>query len=168
MFTAALEVPFLIALAMLVFIGVNIGTKRAHAMTPSGSPASGGGATAQPQFVEEPAIYYFTYALTSGQAVQRIAVNIDRDSDFLWTGLTGVSTGGYTLNVRLPSGRLISSAQMISTQLVSSNPNQPTAIGPPPIYRAGSTGPELDLTDTSMSGNTVTLIFWGVRRLRTA
>jgi len=136
-------------------------------MSPTGSPASGGGATAQPTFVEEPATYVFNYTLSSGQAVTRVAVNIDRDSDFALTGINGVSTGGYTLNVRLPSGRLIGSAQMISTQFVSSNPNQPTAIGPPPIYRAGSTGPELDLTDTSLASNTLQLIFSGIRRLRT-
>lgn len=137
-------------------------------MTPSGSPASQGGATPQPNFIEEPCTYVFNYTLTSDQAVTRVPVNIDRDSDFLWTGLNGTSTGGYTINVRLPSGRLIGSAQMINSQFVSTTPNQPTAIGPPPIYRAGSTGPELDLTDTSASGNTIQLVFSGLRRLRTA
>jgi len=131
------------------------------------SPSSAGGATAQPNFVEEPATYVFNYSLTAGQAVQRVAVNIDRDSDFLLTGINGVSTGGYTLNVRLPSGRLIGNAQMINSQFVSPNANQPTAIGPPPIYRAGSTGPELDLTDTSGFPNVLQIIFSGVRRLRT-
>lgn len=137
-------------------------------MTPQGSPASQGGATAQPNFVEEPATYVFNYTLTSGQAVTRVAVNIDRDSDFLLTGINGTSTGGYTLNVRLPSGRLIASQQMINSQFVSNAPNQPTAIGPPPTYRAGSTGPELDLTDTSLASNTLQIIFSGIRRLRTA
>ena len=137
-------------------------------MSPTGSPASQGGATAQPNFVEEPGIYVFNYTLTSGQAVTRVPVNIDRDSDFLLTGINGTSTGGYTLNVRLPSGRLIASQQMINTQFVSSAPNQPTAIGPPPVYRAGSTGPELDLTDTSLADNTLQIIFSGLRRLRTA
>jgi hypothetical protein len=136
-------------------------------MTPTGSPQSQGGATSQPTFIEEPATYVFNYTLTALQAVTRVPVNIDRDSDFLLTGINGSSTGGYTLNVRLPSGRLIGSAQMVSTQFVSGAPNQPTAIGPPPIYRAGSTGPELDLTDTSGAGNTLQIIFSGIRRLRT-
>ena len=140
----------------------------AAGMPSTGSPASQGGATSQPNFIEEPATYVFNYTLTSGQAVTRVAVNIDRDSDFLLTGINGTSTGGYTLNVRLPSGRLIASQQMINSQFVSNAPNQPTAIGPPPIYRAGSTGPELDLTDTSMNSNTLQIIFSGLRRLRTA
>lgn len=134
----------------------------------TGSPASQGGATNQPNFIEEPATYVFNYTLNALQAVTRVAVNIDRDSDFLLTGINGISTGGYTLNVRLPSGRLIASQQMINTQFVSNAPNQPTAIGPPPIYRAGSTGPELDLTDTSNASNTLQIIFSGLRRLRTA
>jgi hypothetical protein len=137
-------------------------------MQSSGSPASGGGTTAQPQFVEEFATYVFSVVLTANQALQRLPVNIDRDSDFMWVGLVGSSTGGYTINFRLPSGRLIGSAQMINTQLVSASANQPTPVGPPPIYRAGSTGPEVDITDTSGAGNTVTLIFIGLRRLRTA
>jgi hypothetical protein len=140
----------------------------ASGLPSTGSPASGGGATSQPNFIEEPAIYVFNYTLTAGQAVTRVAVNIDRDSDFLLTGINGISTGGYTLNVRLPSGRLIASQQMINSQFVSNAPNQPTAIGPPPIYRAGSTGPELDLTDTSIASNTLQIIFSGLRRLRTA
>jgi hypothetical protein len=137
-------------------------------MQSSGSPASGGGAAQQPQFIEEMAVYPFSVVLTSGQALTRLPVNIDRDSDFLLLGLVGGSTGGYTVNFRLPSGRLIASSQMVNTQFVATNANQPTPWGPPPIYRAGSTGPEVDITDTSGAGNTVTLLFIGVRRLRTA
>ena len=137
-------------------------------MTPTGSPQSQGGATAQPNFVEEPATYVANLTLTSMLHLERVPVNIDRDSDFLMTGINGTSTGGYTINFRLPSGRLIGSQEMINSQFVSNAPNQPTAIGPPPVYRAGSTGPEINITDTSGAGNTVQLIFSGIRRLRTA
>lgn len=127
---------------------------------------SQGGATQQPDFIEEPGVYVFTYALTALQAVQRVPVNIDRDSDFLLVAINGSSTGTYTLNFRLPSGRLYASQQVTNGQFVSSAPNQPTPIGPPPIYRAGSTGPELDLTDTSNAGNNIQLVFQGIKRLR--
>lgn len=142
-------------------------------MTPStmpqtGSPASGGGTTQQPTFVEEMAIYPFSVTLTGNQALTRLPVNIDRDSDFVLMGIAGGQTGGYTLNLRLPSGRLIASAQMVNSQFVAPNANQPTPWGPPSIYRAGSTGPEVDITDTSGSGNTVNLLFIGTRRLRTS
>lgn len=128
-------------------------------MTPSNQP--------QATYVEEPAQYIFNLTLTASQALQRVPVNIDRDSDFLWTGINGSSTGTYTLNVRLPSGRLICSQQINNTNFIGT-PNVPTPIGPPPIYRAGSTGPELDLTDTSGQSNTLQLVFSGIRRLRTS
>lgn len=120
-----------------------------------------------PTFVEEPANYVFQVNLTALQSITRIPVNIDRDADFLWTGINGSSTGLYNINVRLPSGRLIASAIMFAANFVGTA-NQPTAIGPPPIYRAGSTGPELDLTDVSNAGNTIQLIFSGIRRIRTS
>lgn len=130
------------------------------------SPSASSAAANQPTYVEEPAFYYFTQTLTANQALQAIGVNIDRDSDFELTGINGSSTGAYTLNFRLPSGRLISNAQILNTDLLGTA-NQPTAIGPPPIYRAGSVGPQLDLTDTSSNSNTVRIVFSGIRRLRT-
>ena len=98
-------------------------------MTPQqSSPAN------QPEYVEEPAIYLFAVALTSGQHISDVAVNIDRDSDFLWTGLNGSSTGNYTLNIRLPSGRQLANAEILDLDIIGTA-NQPTVIGPPPIYR---------------------------------
>ena len=131
-------------------------------MTPSASstPAN------QPTYVEEPAMYVYTITLTALEAVQQASVNIDRDSDFLLTGINGSSTGNYTLNFRLPSGRLVANTQILNIDLIGTA-NQPTAIGPPPIYRAGSVGPQLDLTDVSNASNTIIIVFSGIRRLRT-
>lgn len=120
----------------------------------------------QPTYVEEPAIYVFTYQLGADAHQGQIPVNIDRDSDFLWTGLNGSSDGAYTTNFRLPSGRLISSAEVLNTDIVGTA-NQPTPIGPPPIYRAGSTGPQVDLSDLSGETNNIILVFTGIRRIRT-
>ena len=131
-------------------------------MTPTASSSLAN----QPTYVEEPAIYVFTQTLTANQILQAVSVNIDRDSDFLLTGLNGSSTGAYTLNFRLPSGRLVANAQILNTDLIGTA-NQPTAIGPPPIYRAGSVGPQLDLTDTSGSSNNLIIVFSGIRRIRT-
>lgn len=123
---------------------------------------------AQPQYTEEPAAYPFLITLTASQALTRIPVPIDRDADFFWTGLNGSQTGSYTLNIVLPSGRYMCSSQIQNANLVSPAANQPTAIGPPAIYRAGSSGPMLDLTDTSVASNTIELVFTGIRRVRTA
>ena len=120
----------------------------------------------QPTYVEEPAIYPFFVTLTSDQHIADTAVNIDRDSDFLLTGIWGSSTGPYTLNFRLPSGRQVSTQEILDTDLLGTA-NQPTAIGPPPIYRAGSNGPQLSLTDVSGASNSIRLYFGGIRRIRT-
>ena len=130
-------------------------------MTPSSaSPAN------QPTYVEEPAMYIAVIAMTANQNISDLAVNIDRDSDFMLTGLNGTSDGAYTLNFRLPSGRQISNAQILNSDILGTA-NQPTAIGPPPIYRAGSTGPQLTLSETSGLANTARIIFSGIRRIRT-
>jgi hypothetical protein len=134
----------------------------------STSAATPSASANQPQYVEEPVVYVFLIALNALQALQRVPVPIDRDSDFLWTGLNGSSTGSYTLNITLPSGRYLCSSNIQNGNLVSPAANQPSAIGPPAIYRAGSSGPMLDLTDTSNAGNTIELAFSGIRRLRTA
>lgn len=119
----------------------------------------------QPSFIEEPAIYLFTQTLTANQALHDVSVNIDRDSDFCLTGINGSSDGPYTLNFRLPSGRFVSNAQVLDTDIIGT-PNQPTAIGPPPMYRAGSVGPQLDLTDISGASNSIIIVFSGIRRIR--
>lgn len=130
------------------------------------TPSASSNPENQPTYVEEPAIYVFTQQLTANDHVGQVAVNIDRDSDFLLTGINGSSDGAYTLNFRLPSGRLISNAEILNTDIIGTA-NQPTAIGPPPIYRAGSVGPQLDLTDVSGATNNLIIVFSGIRRLRT-
>lgn len=126
----------------------------------SASPAN------QPTYVEEPAMYIAPVTMTAGQNIQDLAVNIDRDSDFMLTGIHGTSDGAFSLNFRLPSGRQIANAQILATDFLGTA-NQPTAIGPPPIYRAGSTGPQLTLSELSGATNNARIIFDGIRRIRT-
>jgi hypothetical protein len=130
------------------------------------SPSKSSNPADQPQFVEEPAFYVFTDTIGAGLNIQNVSVNIDRDSDFLLTGLNGSSTGTYTLNFRLPSGRQVANVEIPNTDIIGTA-NQPTAIGPPPIYRAGSSGPQINATDTSGDSNTIVIVFSGIRRLRT-
>jgi len=120
----------------------------------------------QPDYVEEPQLYPYTVSLTSGQHLEAQNVNIDRDADFCLTGVNGSSDGEYTLNFRTPSGRLISTAEILNTDIIGTA-NQPTAIGPPMIYRAGSVGPQLNITDVSGSTNDIVIVFSGIRRVKT-
>ena len=116
------------------------------------------------QYVEEPCFYVFNVVLTAAQALRDLAVPIDKDADFLLTGIHGISTGTYTLNFRLPSGRQFSNVQVQNALLVGTAA-EPTLIGPAPVYDRASVGPAVDITDTSGGGNTVTIIFAGIRKL---
>lgn len=123
------------------------------------------------QYVDEPQILVFTVALTAngaGSTFNKTAVPIPRDADFVWTGINGKSDGAYLLNVYLPSGRQMASSSMQNVNFVSVDPQQPTAIPAPPLYRAGSNGPSLDLANTSNATNNIELEFSGIRRVRTA
>jgi hypothetical protein len=137
-----------------------------------GSPASGGGVAAntQQQFVEEPAEYIFNASLTNQVQTPFVPVNIDRDSDFLLTGINGSSTGAFTMNFQLPSQRSFANAPVNNGNILGTA-SIPAAIGPPPVYRAGSIGPAVQLQDTSGasggSPNVIQIVFSGIRRLRT-
>jgi hypothetical protein len=118
-----------------------------------------------PSYVEEPAIYVFQRTMTALEVQRNLPVTMDNDSDFLLTGIHGTSTGTYTINLRMPSGRQIATASVQNVNLIGTA-NQPTAIGPAPVYRAASIGPALDISDTSNAGNTIEICFTGIRRLR--
>jgi hypothetical protein len=118
-----------------------------------------------PNYQEEPAIYTYQVALTANQRLQNQNIPIDPDSDFLLTGIHGTSTGRFTVNLRLPSGRSLSNVAMSDLNLIGTA-NQPTAIGPAPVYVAGGIGPALELLDTSGAGNTLEICFSGIRRFR--
>jgi hypothetical protein len=121
--------------------------------------------TPQSQYSEEPALYVFQIVLTPLQALRAQKIPIDLDSDFILTGINGTSTGLYTVNVLLPSGRMLSNVPLRSDNLIGTA-NQPTALPVTPIYKMASIGPALDLTDTSNANNTLEIVFSGIRRYR--
>ncbi len=119
----------------------------------------------QPDYVEEPQLYPYTVSLAGNQHLEEQSVNIARDADFTLTGVNGSSAGRYTLNFRTPSGRLISTAEILDTDIIGTA-NQPTAFMPM-VYRAGSVGPQLNITDVSGATNAVSIVFSGIRRVKT-
>lgn len=116
-----------------------------------------------PQYAEEPAIYPFQIVLTANQRLQDQKVPIDPDSDFELTGIHGTSTGSYTINFKLPSGRPLSNNPIQNVNLIGTS-NQPTAIGPTQVYGAKTVGPAIDIVDTSGASNTIEICFDGIRR----
>lgn len=125
----------------------------------------------QAQYVDEPAIIVYTNTLAAsgpGSILTATPVPVDRDADFLLVAINGSAVGSYLINLQLPSGRQIASSPMQNANFVSEDPQQPTAIGPPALYRAGSNGPVLYLQNTSNASNAIELELSGIRRIRTA
>ena len=120
-----------------------------------------------PAPIEEPCMYVFQLVMTPGQKLANQKVPIDTDSDFLLTGIHGTSTGDYSINFKLPSGKPFANNQVQKQNLIGTA-NQPTAIGPSQVYLGASIGPALDLTETSGFANTLEICFSGIRKLRTA
>jgi hypothetical protein len=112
---------------------------------------------------EEPCLYTLQLTLTANQALKNQKVPIDPDSEYVLTGIHGTSTGTYTLNFKLPSGRSLANNQVTNADLIGTA-QQPTAIGPTPVYLPDSVGPAVDITDTSGAGNTIEICFTGIRR----
>ncbi len=117
-----------------------------------------------PTYVYEPAVIPLQLTLTANQPLNLQKVNIDKDSDFILTGIHGTSTGSYTINFRLPSGRQFANGTQIRNTNLVGTANQPAAIGPELVYPAGGIGPAVDITETSGAGNTIEIIFSGLRR----
>lgn len=123
-------------------------------------------ANAAPSYVEEAANYVFSRTLAANEALTRLPVLIAVDSDFLLTGIHGTKTGDYLINFRGAGGRSFCNAMIHDANLVGTSPSQPTPIGPAESYRAGSSGPMLDLTNLTGAPNNVEIVFSGIRRLR--
>jgi hypothetical protein len=129
------------------------------------TPAPARTPPAAPQYVQQSTWYVFQMILSANQQVSRLPVQIANDADFILTGIHGTSTADFTVNFRLPNGDSFATAQMHKANFLGT-PNQPTPIGPSAPYRAGSTGPMLDLTDLSGAPNTLEIIFSGIKRMK--
>jgi len=117
------------------------------------------------RFYAEPAVEPFTVALLANQERRDLSQFFGRDCAFLWTGLAGNSTGVYqTQFIIPPDNRLLSTAPVNNVNMVG------TAQFPVPIWPAIKVPPGsrigIYLLDTSGAGNTVQLVFYGVRLFR--
>lgn len=119
----------------------------------------------QQQYSETPANLVFQRTFGANESQTRLPVQIGTDADFVLTGIHGTSTGDFTMNFRLPDGGQFATANLHKANIIGT-PNQPTPVGPPPLYRAGSSGPLLDITEVSGASNVLEIVFSGIRRTR--
>lgn len=114
------------------------------------------------RFSAEPGIEVFDLVMTANQTQTDLSQSFPRDSAFLWTGLVGNRTGAYKLQIQLPDGTLLTSASVRDANIVG------TAQFPVPMFPAvhvpagGKIGIPI-ITDLSGAGNTIQLVFVGVR-----
>jgi len=128
------------------------------------APVIQAGAPPAAEYYYEPGMLVFQRSLTASQALLDLSQNNDLDADLIWDSIWGTQTGNYTIRLKLPSGRYLSSAQMRNANLVGTAqfpvPMVP-AIEVPRNSRIG-----IDLTDVTAAPNVIEIVFGGLRRYR--
>lgn len=125
-----------------------------YAGLPNGAPRG---------FVDRPFWYTYDKTLTALQAVQSDSVPIQTDSEFYLRGIfVSASTGSFTFRFSDSNNYYFSDTQLSSLSY-STFAGQPTIILPEVWYPPGSKL-SIDITDTSNAGNTIEIIFLGIKR----
>ena len=118
--------------------------------------------TAQAESYEEWGYIPFERTLTANEEQLDQTITIQADSDFVWVGLVGESTGAYEIRFRLPSGRYTSSSRLRNSLCVGTA-QLPAPVLPFVVAQAnGRIG--VDIKDLSGAGNSVYLALRGFRR----
>jgi len=117
--------------------------------------------TPEPATVERAFDYVYQVTLTANQSLADQALTINGDADFLVQAICGTQTGAYSIRLRDSQGYYLSSAQIHNANLVGSRqwpvPMFPALL----IPKSGKIG--IDISDLSGAGNTVEIIFIGVK-----
>jgi len=125
-----------------------------YAGLPNGAPRG---------FLDKPFSYVFDTTLTALQALLSQSVPIQTDSEFWLRGVyVSLATGSFTFRFSDANNYYFSDTQIANANY-STFAGQPTVILPEVWYPAGSKL-SIDITDTSNAGNTVEIVFLGVKR----
>lgn len=125
-----------------------------YAGMPNGAPVG---------YVDKPFDYVFDVTLTALQALLNQLVPIQTDSEFYLRGIyISAATGPFTFRFSDANNYYFSDAQ-ISNLNYSTFAGQPTVVLPEVWYPAGGKL-SIDITDTSDAGNTIEIVFRGVKR----
>ena len=106
-----------------------------------------------------------TGALTADQVLSGQTVQIQTDSDFeLRAWYIATATGLFQIRIGDATGYQFSSGYILSTG-ISTDPSEPTVFSPQHPFPAGSRI-MIDIQDLSGAGNTIQIVFKGVKRFR--
>jgi hypothetical protein len=135
---------------------------------PLAPPAVAGIPETGPAESDMPFSYVYDVTLSGGEQLLAQQVPIDNDSDFVLRGIyyswpTGTN-GTFTLRLYDAQNFALSNGPLYNTNY-STDPSAPTVVGPELNYPAGNKL-QLDITDVSGFGNTIEIVFIGVKRYR--
>ena len=108
--------------------------------------------------------YVFDVVLVASQVLDGQMRSIDTDSDFLLRALTFASTGNFSVRFADASGHYLSDRKILNACL-SPDGGRPYVFMPEVVFPAGS-AIGIDLSELSVAGNTVQLVFRGAKRYR--
>ena len=134
-------------------------------LNPYAPPALNGLAGDYPRgYVDVNFDYVYQVTLTALQALADQVVALSNDADFVWRAVIANSqTGAYKIRFSDSQGYYLSNALIPNSALLYGTVAEPYPIFPEIILPAGGRI-GIDITDLSGSGNTVQLLFRGVKR----
>jgi len=104
------------------------------------------------------------FTLSANQQLLNLVINIFTQADFLWRGLTFVSTGAFSIRFQDGEQYYLSDGMVPSVNLPHSA-GDPFPWAPQIPYPAGGRV-VFDITDTSGAPNTIQLVLTGENRYR--
>lgn len=120
---------------------------------------------APPGYVDIAFDYTYDRVLTALQALTNETISINQDADFEWRGtVINFATGAFLVRFYDSQGFALSNGLIASANIVG-DAASPSPMLPPIMIPAGGRI-SLDIVDISNAGNTIQIVFRGVKRYR--
>jgi hypothetical protein len=135
---------------------------------PYASPVDNGLNPAAPRdYVDVDFTYPYDVVLTASQFLRDQTVSTTNDADFAWRAIVlAFSTGSFNLRLADSQGYYLSNGMLASANLLG-DASSPFPVFPEILIPAGGRI-GIDIQDTSGNGNTIEILFRGVKRYRIA
>ena len=118
-------------------------------------------------FVDVDFTYPYDVVLTGNQFLRDQSISTTNDADFSWRAIViAYSTGAFNVRFADSQGYYLSNGMIVSANILG-DASSPYPIFPEILIPAGGRI-GIDIQDTSGSGNTIELLFRGVKRYRIA
>lgn len=127
-------------------------------------PGYAGLGSAAPQYVDLNYDYVYDVVLTADQVLPDQQVPLQTDAEFEWRAvIKAAATGSFSFRFSDSQGFQLSNAYINSSVLESGGASNPFPIFPSLLFpKGGRIG--IDIADLSGAGNTIQLLFRGVKR----